>query len=364
LQHQGLLQLGQRLEHQSSVPDPVAQGAAREEHPVTYQDVFESIKREMVGELARNHEGDQAGAGDPTRNGLGRHWRTGHAVAALGASVLGQDVNLHLQPRRDEIEFAGLVFADECFGAAAAGAGFLVLGHIVRDADVGEMIEPGSPRSASSRRPLRRRVVGRGRRGRLGLGDDLGDVEEMTLAGVVGKTFTTLAEDIAAKQCQGLGQFSVLFLQLVVFRRGLIEHAFELIDAALCVFDLLLGTLGLLLGDLGLLPQRGVAAKQVVEQPLAFTGIIREVWCDAHDMSYTRSFMLFQSTSADFSRFSAQPARWNRLRWRALRRSIPERSMASCAGWSSTPSWATAAGNWKEPDSSRLYQIANPSRSK
>ena len=53
----------------------------------------------------------------------------------------------------------------------------------------------------------------------------------------------------------------------------------------------------------------------------------------AHDMNYTRSFMLFQSIFADFICFSAsQPARWNRLRWRAVRRSIPERSMASCAG--------------------------------
>ena len=113
------------------------------------QDIFESIKREMVGELAHNHERDQARAGDPTRNGLGGHRRAGHAVAALGTGVLGQDVNFHLQPRRDEIEFARLVFADACFGAAAAGAGLLGLGHIVRNADVGEMIEPGSPRGAS-----------------------------------------------------------------------------------------------------------------------------------------------------------------------------------------------------------------------
>ena len=125
------------------------------------QDIFESIEREMVGELADDHEGDQAGAGDPSRHGLGGHRRAGHAVAALRAGVLGQDVNLHFQPRRDEIEFAGLVFADALFWAAAAGAGLLGLGHIVLDADVGEMVEPGSPRGAGRRRtaaPLRRRA--------------------------------------------------------------------------------------------------------------------------------------------------------------------------------------------------------------
>ena len=118
----------------------------------------------------------------------------------------------------------------------------------------------------------------------------LGDVEEMTLAWVVDKAFTALAEDVAAKQGQGLGQLGVFFLQLIVIRRGLIEHAFELIDAALSIF-------GLLLGTLGLLPQLGVAAKQVVEQPLAFARIVREAWCDAHNMKYTRSFMLFQCIS-------------------------------------------------------------------
>ena len=74
----------------------------------------------------------------------------------------------------------------------------------------------------------------------------------MTLAWVVGKAFTALAEDVTAKQCQGLGQLGVFFLQLAVIRRGLFEHAFELIDAALGVF-------GLLLSDLGLLLERSAA---------------------------------------------------------------------------------------------------------
>ena len=43
--------------------------------------------------------------------------------------------------------------------------------------------------------------------------------------------------------------------------------------------------------------------------------------------------------------FPAQAVRRNRLRWRAVFRSMPERSMASCAGWSSTPSWVTGSGH-------------------
>ena len=38
------------------------------------------------------------------------------------------------------------------------------------------------------------------------------------------------------------------------------------------------GVFGLLLSSLGLLPQLVVAAKQVLEQPLAFARIVRESW--------------------------------------------------------------------------------------
>src|SRR5262249_19141140 len=158
-------------------------------------------------------------------------------------------------------------------------------------------------------------------------------------------------EDVAAEQGQGLGQLGVFLLQLVVVRRSLRQHAFEFVDAAP--------------GGLGLLPQLIVAAQQVIEQPPAFRRIIGEVVQDAHNMNYTRSFMLCKSTAKNFTRFlGPQPARWNRLRCGAVCRSIPERSMASCAGWSSTPSAAPPWGSWKEPASRRLYQMARPSRSK
>jgi hypothetical protein len=125
----------------------------------------------------------------------------------------------------------------------------------------------------------------------------------MTLARVVDKAFTALAEDIAAKQCQRLGQLGVLFFQLVVVRRGLIKHTFELAEAAFCVFGLLLSSLGLLLSSLGLLPQLFVAAKQVIEQPLKFPRIIGESWHDAHATIYTRALMLMQCNFDDFIRF-------------------------------------------------------------
>ena len=258
----------------------------------------------MVGELADDDEGDQAGPGDAPRDGLGRDRRAGHAVATLGAGVLGQDVDLDFQPSRDELELAGLILADAPHWFAAAGAGLLGLGQIVLDADVVEMIQAGPPRRACGLGSRGRRGVGRAGRGRLGLGDELGDVEEMTLARVVEEAFPAPAEEVAAQQCQGLFQLGVLLLQLVVLGRGLVEHAFEFIDAALGVIGTLLGVIGPLSGGLGLLPQRVVAGQQVLEQPPAFPRIVRDMQCDAHNMNYTRSFMLCKSTSADFSRFS------------------------------------------------------------
>ena len=151
------------------------------------QDIFESIEREMVSELADDHEGDQAGPGNPSWDGFGWDRWAGHAVATLGAGIFGQDMNLHFQLPRDEIEFAGEVLADFLLGPPAAGAGLLVLGQIMLDADVREMVQTGSPRRAGGLGWLGRRLVGRGRHGRLGFGEDLGDVEEMTLARVVGK---------------------------------------------------------------------------------------------------------------------------------------------------------------------------------
>ncbi len=50
----------------------------------------------------------------------------------------------------------------------------------------------------------------------------------MTLAWSVDEAFPALAIDVAAKLRQGLGQFGVLFFELIVICRGLIEHAFEL----------------------------------------------------------------------------------------------------------------------------------------
>ena len=125
----------------------------------------------------------------------------------------------------------------------------------------------------------------------------------------------------------------MLLLEAVVIGGGLVEDAPQFGDAAV-------GVVGPLVLGLGLLPQLVVAGQQVVEEPPAFDRIIGEPPRDAHNMNYTRSFMLCKCISDDFPSFlaGADLVGRNRLRCRALLRSMPERINASCAGLNSMPS--------------------------
>src|SRR5262249_3679086 len=110
-------------------------------------------------------------------------------------------------------------------------------------------------------------------------------------------------------------------------------------------------------------PQRVVVAEQALEEPPALGRIIRQGRCRVHGTDYTRILMLCKSLSDEFPWFFAgmEAAGRNRLRRPAVSRSMPERIMASCDGSSSTPSRSPASGTWKQPASSRLYQMAKPS---
>jgi hypothetical protein len=185
----------------------------------------------------------------------------------------------------------------------------------------------------------------------------------MALIRVVDVAFAARAEEVAAEQGQGLEQLGVLLLEVVIVLGGRREDALQLVDAAAGVVGPAVLVLGPLALALGLLPQRVVAAEQVLEEPPALGRIIGRERCRVHGIDYTRSLMLCESISDEFSWFfgGIEAAGRNRLRRRAVSRSMPERIMASRAGSSSMPSRSPASGTWKEPTSSRLYQIARPS---
>ncbi len=150
------------------------------------------------------------------------------------------------------------------------------------------MIEAGSPRGPGGLGWPGGRIVGRGRRRRFGFGEDLGDVEEMTLARSVAEPLAALAEEVATQQGQGLGQFVVSLLQLLVIGRGPVEDAFEFVDAALRVFSLLRGGLGSLPQSI-LLEQ----AFEFVDAALSRLGISMPSWelFDDQDPAYRDSVL-------------------------------------------------------------------------
>ena len=68
----------------------------------------------------------------------------------------------------------------------------------------------------------------------------------------------------------------MLLLEAVVVGGGAVEDALQFVDAAVGVVGPLVLGLGPSVLGLGLLPQRVVAAEQVVEEPPAFGRIIGE----------------------------------------------------------------------------------------
>src|SRR6202034_4266183 len=105
-----------------------------------------------------------------------------------------QDVDVDVELSRDELELAGLILSDAPHRFAAAGAGLLRLGQIVLDADVIEMVQPGPSRRTCGLGSRGCRDIGRAGPRRLGLDDELGDVEEMALARVLEESVAAPAE--------------------------------------------------------------------------------------------------------------------------------------------------------------------------
>ena len=231
------------------------------------------------------------------------------------------------------------------------------------DADVGEVLEPGASRGTGRAGSRRGRVVVRG--GREGLRSGLGgEIEEMSLIRVVGASLAARPEEIAPEQGQGLEHLGVLLLETVVVVGGRREDALQLVGAATDVLGpavLILGPAVLILGPAAA-AQRVVAAEQVREEPPALGRVIGQERCRVHGTDYTPLLLLCKHLPDESPWFSGgmEAAGRNRRR-RAALRSMPERIMASCAGSSSMPSRSPASGTWKQPTSSRLYQMARPS---
>ena len=112
---------------------------------------LEPIKRRWSANLLTITYDDQSCPGDPARDRLGGTGGLDHAVVAFGAGVLGQGRETFTSSRRAGMKSSWRDSPSpiQCLGPPQQEQVFSAFGHIVRNADVGEVVQPGSPRGAS-----------------------------------------------------------------------------------------------------------------------------------------------------------------------------------------------------------------------
>ena len=96
-----------------------------------HENVFQTIKRQMVPKLADDDLSDESGTGDASCNRPRRRRWTRNAVLAVAASVLRSHMLVHFQLRRYVFENLRHVFADAVLRTPAATAG-LVFGRDIQ----------------------------------------------------------------------------------------------------------------------------------------------------------------------------------------------------------------------------------------
>src|SRR5215469_7910337 len=106
----------------------------------------------MFGEFGDDHLGKQAGASDAAAHGTRRGFGGDHAVTAMRAGILGQDVDMKFKVSRDKLQHTCLILTDTCLEFSAMRAKLLGLGYIMLDAHLRQSIVFWLARSARLRR--------------------------------------------------------------------------------------------------------------------------------------------------------------------------------------------------------------------
>ena len=143
---------------------PVAEGRARQLHPLPGQPALLAIERDMVGILLGDHMSQQSRSGQALLDRLGGLAGRDDLAFAVRAGVRAADVFDHEQGRRLVIELLAALGADLDPALATLRAAALGLGQLVDPRHATEILGQG-PAAVGARLLL-------GRRARLGLGWD------------------------------------------------------------------------------------------------------------------------------------------------------------------------------------------------
>ena len=135
----------ERLEQLCSRLQPRAHRAPRDAHAGTLEDMFETIERQVVAELAGDHISKQARTSQPLVDRLRRlrgllDLQLDRRGFAAFAGVGVADVPQHLERRGQVFELFPDFLADPMSHLAAAGARLLGVGQVVLDVEARQMV--------------------------------------------------------------------------------------------------------------------------------------------------------------------------------------------------------------------------------
>ena len=161
---QRLHQVVQRLERLGGTGHPVAEGRARQLHPLAGEPAFLAIERDMVGILFGDHMSEQSRPGQALLDRLGGLAGRDDLALAVRAGVRAAHVLDHEQGRRLVVELLAALRADLDSALATLRAAALGFGQLVDPRHAPEILGQG-PAAVGAR-------LLRWGRARLGLGRD------------------------------------------------------------------------------------------------------------------------------------------------------------------------------------------------
>ena len=108
------------------------------------------VKWQVIAEFTDNDLSHEPWSGYATSNRPHRRWWAHHAILAVPTSVLGSQVHVHFELRRNVLQNSALVLADAVLGPTTARALLVRLAQVMLVPKVRQLIEVEFPATAMS----------------------------------------------------------------------------------------------------------------------------------------------------------------------------------------------------------------------
>jgi len=193
---------------------------------VTRKEVFLTIERQVVAELADDDLSNEPWPRDAASNWPQRRWWAHHAIFAVPAGVLGPNVDVYFELRRNVLQDLAFILADAVLVPTTAGTLLVRLAQVMLVPKVRQLIEVEFPATATTCGYWARQLwLWLKQRSRCVGGFE---IEQMTLPLSLDDLLSSPAVDPALQGAQFLERGLVRGLQRFVRRSRLIQHALQL----------------------------------------------------------------------------------------------------------------------------------------